>query len=77
MLLEDRLILFLFSVEAVLMLLILSLSSCLSQKEDVPMGGKAANMLLFAVEPLSSSSSCFSSSSSPSDDESLPLFDIE
>jgi len=46
-----------------------SLSSFLSQKDEAPMGGNAANMLL--VSPSSSSSSSVSLLSS------LALFDIE
>ena len=61
MLLEDRLL-----VEVSL-----SSSSCLSQKDEVPMGGNAANMLLLVESP-STSSLCSSSSLS-----SLRLFGIE
>ena len=58
MLLLDRLILVLMSCES---------SSCRSQKEEAPMGGNAAKILL-AVSPSSSSLSSLSS---------LSLFDME
>ncbi len=50
-----------------LVLLRVSSSSCLSQKDEAPMGGNAANMLLVSSSSSSSSVSLLS----------LSLFDIE
>lgn len=65
MLLEVRFILLEVSVESSL--------SCLSQKDEVPMGGNAANIVLLLESPPPSASCLCSSSSSSLSSLLLPL----